>query len=221
MSIGSSIANGAIKLALPKINNRISEAIQQQGVDPYTVVTIFEQTLGEFKGASVKASGSLNNLTGLSSLEIESLEFTDGDFNILSDKDSTAKGKFTIRFKEALSLDVKGKVSASLLFFSESVDIKAILTNTGSTLNGEASFALGSLRKAEIKACEIDSLNWVAGESSIKFDGGLGVFNDFLDDFTETLTTKFNEELAGQISTMLKMAAQEAINAVLPVTLNG
>ncbi|MDF1696698.1 MAG: hypothetical protein P1U56_12730 [Saprospiraceae bacterium] len=225
MSLGTSIANEALKAALPTINRKITKAIQQKGLDPYQHVVHFEESLGKFAGAEAIVSMGLVNLRGLSSLQIESITFTDGDFHPFSDEDSTAAGSFSIKFSQDLTIEADGKLSAKAEIFgkkiSHSESIEAELTDSGSTLSGSAEFVIGSLSKLEIKDFHLNELKWHLGENTIHIEGGLGKFDDLLNSVISKITEKVNTELAGQITSALKLAIQKSVDAVLPMALNG
>lgn len=227
MSIGIDIANKALKLALPSINRKITQAIQKLGLDPYQHVMHYEETLGEVAGASITAAVGLSNLRGLSSLSIERIEFTSGDFHPFDKKDSTAAGTFSIHFSQDLTLDVGGKLSGKISVktpfgtasTSHSEPIDADLSNSGSSLSGEGDFVLGSLTNLEIKSFHLNTLDLKMGASQVEIHGTLGNFDALLNDLIQMITDKFNSELSGHITSALKLAIQEAVDAALPISL--
>ncbi|MEZ4688025.1 MAG: hypothetical protein R3B47_18775 [Bacteroidia bacterium] len=185
----------------------------------------YEESLGEVAGNGVSASFGLQNLRGLSSIEISEIKFSELDANLFSKEDATAKGTFALQFEQPLSLDAEGKVigkvSLGPISGSKSESIDADLKNSGSKVSGEADFVLGSVSDLEVKSFTIDNLKLHMGDNKVELHGSLGMFNPLLDDLTGVITERFNSELSGHIASVLKLTIQEAVNSALPMKLKG
>ena len=214
------LINKYVEKKLPSINENLSNSIKQKGLDPYAEVLSYEKGIGgDFLGA--EASVQFSNLRGLSNIQIEELDFSEVEVHLSKKKDSIAEGTFRLAFPKELTMDIGGTIVGKAIGESISETLDGSLTNTGTTIQGEADFTVGSLRKVEIKTFHLKTLHFVMGENQVDIHGDLGVLNPLVGDIIGSITDKFNEELSGAISSALKGHIEDSVNAILPMELRG
>lgn len=216
--------NKYLQEAIPPLNKVIDNAILKAKLDPYQNVAHFEKEIGSItileEHYTATISASLTNLKGLSFLEIKQLSVEDSSTDFSGG--AIVKGRFKMDFKNNPSLDVEGIAVAEVGALKKKVSIDATMTNQGSYIEGNFSLSakvkLG-FKKSEldITSLEIDNITLKVGETHLKFNAPLGIFDSLADKILVIAVEEFNKEFAARISIVLKRVIQSGIDSILPI----
>tara|TARA_B110000211_G_scaffold158033_1_gene178892 strand:- start:1061 stop:1810 length:750 start_codon:yes stop_codon:yes gene_type:complete len=218
MSQYENLLNAIIKAKLPDINAAIGGAIKSQGLDPMIHVASGNDNIGSINlgicTATASASYALQNLTGLSSLVINSLEITSAT---TGEDGKVVHGSVALNasMTSNLGINVGGRFTAGCDFLKPSVGISGRVTVSSVTVaaTGDFDATVGS----DICLTEIHISNPGLNYGSIKVDiDGLGIFNSLLHPLENFILGIVKGQLVGAIQGALTPALNNAINGQLP-----
>lgn len=214
------LLNQMIAKNLPAINNKLDGEIKAKGLDPMEHVMAGSANLGTIHigvTASVTADYLVSDLTGLSSVAIDSLVISPPTGSV----DTTTQGtnlreNFTLKAHLAndLQADFTAKVMAKAGFIKESQNVagkvafKGVKVQAGGTM--EASVSGGT--KICLEQVFIESLTVNISSDHITFSE-LGIFSPF----QSIITNK----LQGLINTKVKDLSGQATRAALNTAIAG
>lgn len=218
MSQYQNLLNAIIKAKLPDINAAIGAAIKSQGLDPMIHVASGSHNIGSIDlgicTATASASYSLQNLTGLSSLVINSLEITSAT---TGEDGKTVHGSVALSasMSSNLGINVGGKFTAGCGLVKNSVRISGRVTVSTVTVaaTGDFDATVGS----DICLTEIHISNPGLNYGNIIVDiDGLGIFNSLLHPLENFILGIVKGQLVGAIQGALTPPLNSAINGQLP-----
>lgn len=215
------LLNAIIKKNLSKINQEIQNGIKQKNLDPMKHVTSGEEGLGHINlgicKAFAKAGYEIDDLSGLSSLNIISLEIVSGGSN--PDNPSEVNGK--VQLEANMGADIKahvgGHVTAGCGFIHPKVGISGTVKATKVTAVTKGSFSAtikGS--QACLEQITLSQLSINYGSASINIDG-LGVFNTFLKPLEDFILSQFKGNIRSAVAAALTPVLNSEISKVLPL----
>jgi hypothetical protein len=218
MSQYENLLNAIIKAKLPDINAAIGGAIKSQGLDPMIHVASGTDNIGSINlgicTATASASYSLQNLTGLSSLVINSLVITSAT---TGEDEKTVHGSVELNasMSSNLGINVGGRFTAGCGFLKPSVGISGSVSVSTVTVaaSGDFDATVGS----EICLTEINitnpGLNY--GNIDVHIDG-LGIFNSLLGPLENFILGIVKGQIISAIQGALTPPLNSAINGQLP-----
>ena len=218
MSQFENLLNALIKSKLPEINSAVESAIKSQGLDPMIHVTSGSDKIGSIDlgicTAEAVASYALQNLTGLSSFEINSLVITSAT---TSEDGSKMHGtvKLEAKLKSNLGIHIGGKFKAGCGFLKPSVGIGGTVTISSVTINASGDFdaTIGS----QLCLTEIDVLNPGLNYGNINVDiDGLGIFNALLHPLENFILGLVKGPVISTIEKAVTPAVNNALKGFLP-----
>lgn len=212
----TAIVNALIDAMLPALNAALPQAIKDAGLDPWEDVAKGSDTLGKINlgvcTASAKASYSIKDMVGLSSLEITSAD-------VLSlDGTTTVTGTLTMAAKlnKNLSAKLSGKVSAKCGLISESVSISGSATAKGVTGKATGDFtATIGVPQSCMTSVKITKFSLDYSDIDIKVNG-LGVFNSLLDPLVDAIDALFGDAIKGEVADALRPVLNDLLADELP-----
>lgn len=214
--------NSLIAVLLPLINKELPGTIVSEGLDPLEKVDSGSDKLGKINlgicKAKAKASYDIEDMKGLSSMEIKSMTITSiGSTSNLSSVSGTMS--IYVQLNSNLSTKVSGKFKASCSGISSSEKISGKATAKGVTGNGEVSFE-STLSESKGESClntiKVTKLNFKYKDIDVKIDG-LGVFNDFLKPLVDAIDDLFGEYIVDDLTPVVKNALNKELKKILPV----
>ena len=212
----TAIVNALVDALLPELNEELPQAIKDAGLDPWKNVASDSKTLGKINlgvcKASAKASYSIKDMTGLSSLEITSAEA--GSLQ----GTTTITGTLSMRAKlnKSLSAKVSGKISAKCGIVSDSASISGKVTAKGVTGKGAGNFtATISGTTACVTEAKITTFSLDYDDIDVKIDG-LGIFNSLLDPLVDAVDALFGSAIKNEVANALKPVLNDLLKDELP-----
>ena len=212
----TAIVNALIDAMLPALNAALPKAIKDAGLDPWKEVAKGSETLGKINlvvcTASAKASYSIKDMLGLSSIEITSADVTSLEGT------TTVTGTLTMAAKlnKNLSAKLSGKVSASCGIVSESVGISGSVTAKGVTGKATGDFtATLSVEQSCMTSVKITKFSLNYSDIDVKVDG-LGIFNSLLDPLVDAIDDLFGDAIKGEVADALKPVLNDLLADELP-----
>lgn len=215
------LINEAVKEVLPGLNKNIQASIRQDGLDPMTKVISGHENAGSINlgicTAHAGVSYSLRQLTGLSSLTIESVTVCgiSGDINSFSSSIS-----INLKLSKDLDCNVAGKVSAGCGFIHKSAGLSGKLDASGITLSATGVLKGGASlqeQKVTIQSINVSSLNLEYKDVSVKIDG-LGIFNSLLEIISSSISGIFKQYITSSLSQIITGIINEEMRSVFPIT---
>ncbi len=218
--------NQFIAALLPALNAALPPFIVSEGLDPMKTVVSGSDDLGSvYLGvcrAKAEAKYSITNMTGVSSLYIETLTAEmnttriDGDES--TDTVTTVDGTMSMAAKltSNLKADVSGSIEASCGGISEKVGISGKVTAKGVTGKGDATFtATLSVSKSCLTACHITDLSLNYSDIDITIDD-LGIFNDLLQPLVDAINALFGSYIKDELSSVVKGVLNDLLKDMIP-----
>jgi len=218
MSQFQDLLNALIKSQLPAINTQISSAIKGRGLDPMIHVTSGSDTIGSINlgicTAEAVASYDLQNLTGLSTLQINSLVIVSSTTN----PEGTALHgtvKLDAVIKSNLNIHVGGSFRAGCGFIKPSVGIGGSIGISAVSINATGDFdaTIGSQLCLTGIGVRNPGLNY--GNIEINIDG-LGIFNSLLRPLENFILGLVKGPIVNLIEGAVTPAINDAIRNVMP-----
>ncbi len=208
------ILNSLLSKNLPAINQAIHGAIVANNLDPLSSVASGSDTLGHIDLGICTASASANyyvaNLTGLSSLSLQSLVITGAA--PVHDQPNAVSGTLALNASVGgMGANVGGSFKAGCGFISQSVGISGSVSIASATVASGGDF-IASTANGQVSITFLDaeqlSLNYQGLSVSID---GLGIFNKFLGPLEDVIIGQFQ----GSIRTAIANAITPVINTQL------
>lgn len=215
-----SIINSLLAALLPTLNKQLPAFIKAEGLDPLEKVVSDDITLGKINlgvcTAKAKASYDIKDMTGLSSLVVETLTL-DTITSQTNLADVTGTLSLSVKISSDLTAKVNGKVKAACGVISEKESISGKVTAKGATGKGKATFSAGiSTSKSCLNDVTITSLslNYKNVDASIN---GLGIFNEFLDPLVDAVNDLFGSYIKDALAPVVKKELNEEIDNIVPM----
>jgi hypothetical protein len=212
------IVNALLQALLPAINQNLPALIKEEGLDPMKLVYEDDPTLASIDlgvcTAKLIAKYSIKNMTGLSSIWIDSATATDVTANGLH---VTGNVSLAARLRSNLKADVSGGLRAKCGFIDESADIDGTataidVTGTGTgVLSATLDEQQACLTEVFIKQMKLDFK-----DINVKVDG-LGVFNDYLNDLVDVIEAAFGSAIKSEVSRALTPVFNDLLASLLPL----
>jgi hypothetical protein len=211
----TAIVNALIDALIPELNQELPQAIKDAGLDPWKTVVKGSETLGKIDlgvcKASAKASYSITDMTGLSSIEILSATAS----NLGGTTTVTGTLTMSARLNKSLSAKVSGKISAKCGVISDSVKISGSATAKGVTAKATGDFTATIGTESCITTANITKLSLDYSDIDVKING-LGVFNSLLDELVDAVDDLFGNAIKGEISDALRPVFNDLLKDELP-----
>lgn len=210
------LLNQIIKQALPEINSGIQNEIKSNHLDPWGQVAHGSDRLGSINlgicEASANADYNVNNLRGLSSVEITNLEIT----SVQSQGNKFVGTVNMSAFLRAnLSANVGGGIEAQCGFLHPHVGISGSVNVSGTQMSGIGTFEASMDGD---KVC-LDSI--VISRPTINFDNidvhidGLGIFNTFLHPLEDLIVGLFKTQISSAVANAVTPLVNNELKNVL------
>lgn len=216
MSDTTTAVNALLDALLPTINKVLPPAITAAGLDPWKDVVSGSDTLGKINlgicTASAKASYSIKDMTGLSSLQLTSI-----DALSLSGT-TTITGTLSLAgaLGKSLSAKVSGKINAKCGVISESVSISGKATAKGVTGKGTGEFTATLGAESCLTAVTITAFSLDYTDIDINIDG-LGMFNSFMDPLVDAVDALFGDVIKDEVAKALMPVLNDLLKGELPL----
>lgn len=220
---------GAINLLLaelvPVLNEELPAFIVGEGLDPLKNVVSGTDNLGKINlgicTAEAKASYSITNMKGLSSIQIETLTLDSCEINGDESTEALTQVVGTLwvsaKLTSNLSADVGGSIKASCGGISEKVGISGTVTAKGVTGSGAATCtATVAADQACCTTLTITQLSLNYKDIDVSIDG-LGIFNDLLDPLVDLINDVFGSYIKDELSSITKSALNSLLKDTLPL----
>lgn len=216
------VLNALIAALIPTLNKALPPYIVSEDLDPWDDVVSGTETLGKIDlgicTASVKASYTIADMVGLSSVVITSM--TVDTFDSANLPTVTGTLSMAAKLNKDLSAKVKGKVTAGCGGLSESVGISGKATASGVTGTGKGSFtATLDLPQSCFTEVKLTSLKLNYSKIHVDIDG-LGIFNEFLQPLIDLINTVFGSAIKSEIAEALKPVLNDLIKDELPLCIS-
>lgn len=212
------LLNALIKAKLPEINNAIPNAIRAQGLDPMINVTSGSDTIGSINlgicTAEAVASYNLQNLTGLSSLRINTLTITNA---ITTPDGNSVHGTVALNavLTSNLSIHLGGSFKAGCGFIKPSVGLGGTVTVSNVSINATGDF--NATVGAQLCLTNIDIMNPGLDYGNINIDiDGLGIFNSLLQPLEGFILGLVKGPIVNLIESSVTPPVNNAIHGILP-----
>ena len=207
--------------ALAGINAAMSDGIKAAGLDPWKDVLTESITLGKIDlpigKAKAKLEASINEVTGLSSLEIDSLTVESANLELL--RESNVSLSWKCAFHSELTAQLDGTVSATLGNLSPSVGLDGSASITGLTGTGEATAGVKAQLSFKTPFCvtgfEVSSVSVSYEDVIVKVDG-LGELNDILQHVSHAVQEMVGRTITVKVPPVIQSAVHDAIKGILP-----
>ncbi len=211
--------NKLIDEFIPVLNKALPQLITAWGLDPLEKVTSGSDKLGKIKlricKAKVKASYKIEDLTGLSSMQITSLRIDD----IVSDSDPTniiADFSVSVVVNDPLSAKVSGKVKASCRGIKESVGISGKVGANGVSGRGRGTLTASiDSEKSCIDDFDINKLSLRYKNVDVN-NRKLGPFNRYFDELLDAVDDLFKGYITGELAVIVKQVLNELADDEIP-----
>ena len=216
------VLNALIAVLIPTLNQALPKYIVDEDLDPWADVVSGTDTLGKIDlgvcTASVKASYTIEDMVGLSSIAITGM--TVDTFDGANLPTVTGTISMAAKLNKDLSAKIKGKLTAACGILSESASISGKATATGVTGSGKGTFtATLDLAQSCFTEVKLDSLK--LNYSHIKIEiSGLGIFNEFLDPLIDVINSVFGSAIKSEVASALKPVLNDLIKDELPLCIS-
>jgi hypothetical protein len=208
--------------ALSGINAVMSHGIKAAGLDPWKAVLTESITLGKIDlpigKAKAKLEASINEVTGLSSLEIDSLTVESANLELLRESDVSLSWKCALHSE--LTAQLGGTVSATLGNLSPSVGLDGSASITGLTGTGEATGGVKAQLSFKTPFCvtgfEVSSVSVSYEDVIVKVDG-LGELNDILQHVIHAVQEMVGRTITVKVPPAIQRAVRDAVKGSLPL----
>lgn len=218
----TAIVNKLISDSLDKLNNAISNAIREYGIDPMGMVVSGRADAGSIDlgicTVSASANYSIKNLRGLNSLHINNITVGSIQGSIES---FTSDINVSIQFKSNLIANVSGTAKAGCRSLHFSPEISGNLTANGIRAVGKGLLKGAGLiteGKASLQDIDVMTLNFTYNDVHASING-LGPLNSKLEIVTSIISNAFKAYITGALSGVIKDAVNHEINNILPYTI--
>ncbi|HGY1008155.1 TPA: hypothetical protein ACNUUR_000716 [Aeromonas salmonicida] len=217
------IINILIQNHLPAINQAIQSEILNRDLDPWVHVTSANDRLGtinlEVCTAYVEVGYEVDNMRGLSSVQISSLEVNTCGQNPQNSDEVNGTVNIAAR-SGGICTGLGGHAEAGCGFLCPSVGLSGTVSASGVSAIGSGSF------QAQIKGEQICLTNVRLGQLNLSYDNlsvnidGLGIFNDFLHPLEDLILKQFNNQISNQIASALTPVLNSQVGIILPLCAN-
>ncbi|MGD1848947.1 MAG: hypothetical protein ACFB10_26445 [Salibacteraceae bacterium] len=207
---------------LEKINPALSSEIQSMGLDTWEKVCEDKCTIGKIKllgiKAEVKAEAKVRDMTGLSSMQFQSVEVDSVDQN---ENQIRGKGKLSVELSSNLKAKAKGSVKASVSGLSESVSISGDLKAKEVTGSGDLEFSL-ELKEGitYLQLVELRNLKLKYKDMDVDIDGLGSPFKDFLNEVVDLFEDLYKTAVQDLASREAEGPINKALQDGLPYEVN-
>ncbi|MCR9256737.1 MAG: hypothetical protein NXI16_11675 [Alphaproteobacteria bacterium] len=240
---------------LPEITSTVDNAIKSSGHDPWPNVASGHDSPGSYcvhipivgkECVSAGAKYSLKNMTGLSTLDLDSVVITsvsnvDNALSKISfegqgddDKSdflqavghapdaasgSSLTGVVAVKahLKSSLKLDVSGSVYASIAGLHPSVGLGGSVTVDGVSASGSGTAGISmSGGQVCLNSVSINTLNLQEANISVHLNG-LGVFGGLLSSVVTLIVNLFKSTITSQIAPLVRDQLEDAVKGQLPL----
>jgi hypothetical protein len=212
----TAIVNALVDALIPTLNEELPQAIKDAGLDPWKTVAKGSDTLGKIDlgvcKASAKASYSITDMKGLSSIEI-----TGADVTSLSGT-TTITGTLSLSAKlnKDLSARLSGKISAKCGVISDSESISGTATAKGVTGKATGDFtATVGMPQSCLASVKITKFSLDYDDIKVKVDG-LGIFNSLLDPLVDAVDALFGDAIKTEVADALRPVLNDLLADELP-----
>lgn len=216
------LLNALISANLSNINNAATSAILSRGLDPMQNVTSGSQVIGSINlgicTADAVASYVLQNLTGLSSLHINSLVVTSAN---ASPDGSTVSGAIQLDavLSANLGIQVGGNFKAGCLYYTPSVGLNGSVTVSGVSVSATGDFNATVGTQLCLTAMDVMNPNLNYGNVSINIDG-LGILNELLGPLEDFILGLVKGQIISLVESSVTPPINSAISGALPLCTN-
>lgn len=213
------VINALLDALIPELNKALPPAIVAAGLDPWPTVVSGSDTLGKINlgicKASVKASYSIKDMTGLSSIEILAAS-VDGSSVTLPDGSASGTMNMNGRLNKSLTAKVSGTLKAGCGGLNEHVTISGSVSAKGVTAKVKGTYgATVGVPQSCLTSAHVDALTLDYSDLTIKIDG-LGIFNDFLKPLEDAVLSLFKSQINSTIAAAVKPILNDLIEDELP-----
>jgi hypothetical protein len=214
------VLNALIAALLPVLNKALPPYIVSQDLDPWDDVISGNETLGKENlgicTASVKASYSIKDMKGLSSIVVTAMTVATSDSTKLPTVTGTAN--ISAKLNKSLSAKLSGKITAACGGLSlPPVGISGTATASGVTGTGKANFsATVAIPQSCFTQVKLSSLQLKYQHIEVDLSG-LGDFNEYLDPLVDAISELFGSAITGEIASALMPVLNDLIKDELPL----
>jgi len=213
------LLNQVLAKLVPVLSPVIDTLIKKEGLDPMVTATSGSVSKKINLGvctATASASWAVNDLTGLSTMQLLNLEAL-AIVGAINPAALNATLGVTTHFNGNLNAQVKGNAKAKCSFVDPSIGISGSVLVSGLTASGQGLFesVATNLTNPCLKAVNIQALKITYQAIKVTIND-LGIFKDILDDLTNDIIAHFKSDLETRISDLTRKAAQDAVNGMLP-----
>jgi hypothetical protein len=203
---------------VPVLNQGIPQYIKNNNLDPWKDVYSGKKTLGKINlgicTASAKASYSIKDMTGLSSLVITEMKYVTRD----DSQYPTVKGTIdmAVVLNSKLSAKVSGKITAGCGGINQSASISGKATAEGVIGKGKISYtAQLGVPQSCYTEMKINDLTLMYSDIDVEIKG-LGMFNKFMDPLVDAVEGAFGDLIKGAIADALEPVLNDLIKDMFP-----
>lgn len=214
----NAVLNALVSALLPTLNSALPQYIKNAGLDPWKDVVSDKKTLGKINlgicKASAKASYSIKDMTGLSSLVILQMAVATVDASQLP----TVTGTLSMdaKLNSNLAAKVSGKITAGCGGINESVSISGKVTASGVRGTGKVEYvATIATPQSCFTRMQVNNLSLNYDHIKVELKG-LGIFNSFMDPLVDVIDALFGDAIKGEISKALQPVLNDLIKSELP-----
>ena len=212
------LLNALIRAKLPALNTALVTAIQYKRLDPMINVTSGSQTIGSIDlglcTAEAVASYVLQNLTGLSTLRINSLVIT----SATTTPDGSAMHgnvQLNANIVSNLGIEVGGSFRAGCGFIKPSVGIGGKVTISSVTVNATGDFDATIGEQICLTHISIRNPGLNYNNINVNIDG-LGIFNGLLHPLENFILGQVKGPIISLIEGAVTPAVNSALNGIFP-----
>lgn len=216
------LLNALLRANLSSINNATRSAITARGLDPMQNVTSGSETIGSINlgicTAEAIASYVLENLTGLSSFNINSLVVTSATAN----PDGTSvSGAIQLNavLTSNLNIQVGGNFKAGCGYVEPSVGISGNVTVSGVSISATGDFKASLGTQLCLTTIDVMNPNLNYNNLGINIDG-LGILNELLGPLENFILGLVKGQIIGLIQNAITPPINNAIGGILPQCTN-
>jgi len=213
------LLNQVLAKLVPVLTPVIDTIIKKEGLDPMASAASGSVSKKINLGvctATASASWAVNDLTGLSTLDLLQLQAV-AIVGAINPAALNATLSVATTFTGNLNAQVKGNAKAKCSFVDPSIGISGSVQVSGLTAAGTGKFesVATNLTYPCLKVVNIEALKITYKAIKVQIND-LGIFKDILDDLTNDIIAHFKNDLETTISDMTRKAAQDAVNGMLP-----
>lgn len=212
------VLDALLTALVPVLNQAIPQYIKNNDLDPWKDVYSGKETLGKIDlgicKASAKASYSIKDMKGLSSLVITEMKYATRD----ESQYPTVKGTIDMRvvLNSNLSAKVSGKITAGCGGINQSVSISGKATASGVIGTGKIVYtAQLGVPQSCYTEMKINDLTLMYNDIDVEIKG-LGMFNKYLDDLVDTVEGAFGDLIKDEIAKALQPVLNDLIKDMFP-----